>query len=42
MESKEIRYAMADEIVMMLWTKDLINTEERDEIMRKNKVSFLS
>lgn len=42
MESKEIRCAMADAIVMMLWTKDLIDTEERDEIMRKNKVSFLS
>ncbi len=42
MESKEIRCAMADAIVMMLWTKDLINTEERDEIIRKNKVSFLS
>lgn len=42
MKNDEIRCAMADAIIMNLWMKDLLTTEERNEIMRKNKVSFLS
>lgn len=42
MENNEMRCAMADAIVMTLWMKDLLTTEERDEIMSKNKASFLS
>lgn len=42
MESKEIRCAVADAIVMFLWMKDLLTTEQRDEIIDKNKLSFLS
>ena len=42
MESKEIRCAVADAIVMLLWMKDLLTTEQRDEIINKNKLSFLS
>lgn len=42
MESKEIQCAVADAIVMLLWMKDLLTTEQRDEIINKNKLSFLS
>ena len=32
----------ANAIVMQLWVKNLISTEERDKIIEKNKQSFLS
>ena len=40
--SKEMQLALANEMVLMLWEKDLITDEERDEIMRKNKLKILS
>ena len=39
--SKEMQLAVANEMVLMLWEKDLISTEERDEIMRKNELKIL-
>lgn len=37
-----IKYEVANAIVMQLWVKNLISTEERDKIIEKNKQSFLS
>jgi hypothetical protein len=37
-----IKCEVANAIVMQLWVKNLISTEERDEIIEKNKQSFLS
>lgn len=37
-----IRCEVANAIVMQLWVKNLISTEERDKIIEKNKQSFLS
>lgn len=37
-----IKCEVANAIVMQLWVKNLISTEERDEIIEKNKHSFLS
>ncbi len=42
MKNKELLLAVADAIVMNLWMKDLITTEEKDKILAKNKVSILS
>jgi len=42
MEKNKIKCAIADAIVMQLWLKDLITTEEKDRILLKNKSSFLS
>ncbi len=42
MENNQTRCALADAIVIALWVKDLITTEEKDEIMRKNKLAFVS
>ena len=39
--SKEMQLAVANEMVLMLWEKDLISTEERDEILRKNELKIL-
>lgn len=39
--SKEMQLALANELVLILWEKDLISTEEKDEILRKNKVKIL-
>ena len=40
MEKNKIKCAIADAIVMQLWLKDLITTEEKDRILLKNKSSF--
>jgi hypothetical protein len=37
-----IKCEVANAIVMQLWVKNLISTEERDKIIEKNKQSFLS
>ena len=37
-----IECEVANAIVMQLWVKNLISTEERDKIIEKNKQSFLS
>lgn len=37
-----IKCEVANPIVMQLWVKNLISTEERDKIIEKNKQSFLS
>lgn len=37
-----IKCEVANSIVMQLWVKNLISTEERDKIIEKNKQSFLS
>ena len=37
-----IKCEVANAIVMQLWVKNLISTEERDKIIEKNKKSFLS
>lgn len=37
-----IKFEVANAIVMQLWVKNLISTEERDKIIEKNKQSFLS
>ena len=37
-----IKREVANAIVMQLWVKNLISTEERDKIIEKNKQSFLS
>lgn len=37
-----IKCEIANAIVMQLWVKNLISTEERDKIIEKNKQSFLS
>lgn len=39
--SKEMQLALANEMVLILWEKDLISTEEKDEILRKNKLRIL-
>lgn len=39
--SKEMQLAVANEMVLMLWEKDLISTEEKDEILRKNELKIL-
>lgn len=39
--SKEIQLALANELVLILWEKDLITTAEKDEIIRKNKLKIL-
>lgn len=38
--SKEMQLALANEMVLILWEKDLISTEEKDEILRKNKLKI--
>ena len=40
--SEIIKCEVANAIVMQLWVKNLISTEERDKIIEKNKQSFLS
>lgn len=37
-----IKCEVANAIVMQLWVKNLISTEERDKIIEKNKQSYLS
>lgn len=37
-----IKCEVANAIVMQLWVKNLISTEERDKIIERNKQSFLS
>lgn len=37
-----IKCEVANAIVIQLWVKNLISTEERDKIIEKNKQSFLS
>lgn len=37
-----IKCEVANAIVMQLWVKNLISTEERDKIIEKNKQSFFS
>jgi len=39
--SKEIQLAIANEMVLILWEKDLISTKEKDEIIRKNELKIL-
>ena len=39
--SKEIQLAIANQMVLILWEKDLISTKEKDEIIRKNKLKIL-
>jgi hypothetical protein len=38
--SKEIQLAVANQMVLILWEKDLISTKEKDEIIRKNELKF--
>ena len=38
--SKEIQLAIANQMVLILWEKDLISTKEKDEIIRKNELKF--
>jgi len=40
--SNLVKCEIANAIVMQLWVKCLISTEERDEIIAKNRQSFLS
>ena len=40
--SNLVKCEIAHAIVMQLWVKCLISTEERDVIIAKNKRSFLS
>ena len=40
--SKEIQLAIANQMVLILWEKDLISTKEKDEIIRKNELKILS
>ena len=39
--SKEIQLAIANQMVLILWEKDLISTKEKDEIIRKNELKIL-
>ena len=39
--NKEIQLAIANEMVLILWEKDLISTKEKDEIIRKNELKIL-
>lgn len=38
---KEIQLAIANQMVLILWEKDLISTKEKDEIIRKNELKIL-
>lgn len=40
--SNKIKCEIANAIVMRLWVKNLLSTEERDKIIENNKSSFLS
>jgi hypothetical protein len=40
--SKEIKLAVANEIVYKLWAKGLISDKEKDIIIEKNKQKILS
>ncbi len=40
--SNKVKCEIANAIVMRLWVRSLISTEERDKIIEKNKASFLS
>lgn len=40
-KSKLIKCEIANAIVIKLWVKNLISTEEKDKIIEKNKLSFL-
>lgn len=39
--NSKIQCEIANAIVMQLWVKNLISTEERDKIIEKNKATFL-
>ncbi|WP_275556921.1 hypothetical protein [Pumilibacter intestinalis] len=38
--SNKLKCEIANAIVMQLWVKNLISTEEKDKIIEKNKSSF--
>lgn len=41
MDKANIKRAFADAIVMRLWMRGLISTEEKNRIIEKNKVTFI-